>query len=369
MTSARRVRGIAAVLATLTAAALATTAQSDAHAASGSAGAAAHKQAKTRLHIHVTGCDSCSVQLQQAITGRPAVWQSGDQKIGSDHVATFRVPSRRTNGMSFVVRAPWAKGLDAVPNAVTRYGGHSIDSVITRKIARHARHAEGCWAGTKMNSVQLDFHVARIHSESAAGDPITAPLIYATHTMSSWKPLVKTFKGTIANQEAFYCSRPKTTKVTFKAPRCNSCKVQVMNGAYRPENVWGTDEKTVKDGAVTFRVPRPLTRGLSMTVQAPWEGSTGYTTVVAFRYAGQDVGDSVSFTDARSQKRGSACWGGTSHTDLTIPLTVRKVTVRGNFGKTPGTIAYADVTQSWLKPMLPARKGVIGSQDLIVCQR
>ena len=142
-----------------------------------------------------------------------------------------------------------------------------------------------------------------------------------------------------------------------------------MNGAFRPENVWGTKSKTVQSGTATFRVPRPETRGLSMTVSAPWEGDTGYTTVVAFRYPGHDIGDAVSFADARSQDRGSACWGGTSHTDLTIPLTVRKVTVRGYFGPTDGTIAYADVTQQWLKPMLPGRKGVLGAQDLIVCLR
>ena len=369
MTRLRRGRGIAAVLATLAAATLATTAQNDAHAASGSAGAGAHKPARTTLHIHVTGCDRCSLQLQQAIHGRSEVWQTGIQKIGSDHRATFRVRTSRTEGMSFVLRAPWAKGLDAVPNVVTRYGGHDIDSFISRKVARHANRAAGCWAGTQLNNLTLDFHVARIRAESARGYPITAPLVYATHSMSSWKPMVKTFKGMVANQEAFYCTRPKTTKVTFQAPGCDGCEVGVMNGAFRPENIWGTKSKTVQSGAVTFRVPRPETRGLSMTVSAPWEGDTGYTTVVAFRYPGHDVGDAVSFADARSQDRGSACWGGTSHTDLTIPLTVRKVTVRGYFGPTDGTIAYADVTQQWLKPMLPGRKGVLGAQDLIVCHK
>ncbi|MBO0845129.1 MAG: hypothetical protein J2P22_06905 [Nocardioides sp.] len=369
MTRVRRGRGLAAILATIAAVTLATTAQNDAHAATGSAGAAAHKPARTTLHIHVTGCDRCSVQLQQAVNGRPGVWQTGKQRIGSDHEATFRVRSRHTDGMSFAFRAPWARNFYAVPNAVTQYAGHSIDSTIGRKVAHHARRAEGCWAGTRLGSVRLDFHVTPVHAAGQPGEPITAPLVYATHTMSSWRPMVKTFHGTIANQDAFYCSRPKTTKMTFRAPGCNGCEVQVMDGAFRPENVWVGRNRTVRNGAVTFRVPRPLTRGLSMTVQAPWEGDTGYTTVVAFRYPGHDVGDAVSFADARSHKRGFACWGGTSHTDLTIPLTVRKVMVRGTFGRTAGTIAYANTTQSWLRPVLPGRKGVIGAQDLIACQR
>jgi hypothetical protein len=370
MTYVRRVRGIGAVLATLAAATLATTAQNDAHAATGSAGADAHRSSHTTLHIHITGCDSCSLQLYQAINGRPFVWHSARQKIGSDHQATFRVPTGRTQGMSFTLDAPWARGLNAIPNVVTRYRGHAIDSFVTHKGARSAKYAEGCWAGTSTRgSIELDFAVSRIRARTVTGAPTVAPLVYSTHTMSSWRPMVRTFKGMIANQEAFYCSRPKSTEVTFKAPGCDGCAVQVMNGAFRPENVWGSKEKTVTDGAVTFHVPRPETRGLSMTVQAPWEGNTGYTTVVAFRYPGHKVGTSVSFANARTQKRGSACWGGTSDTDLTIPLTVRKVTVQGNFGPTDGTIAYADVTQSWLKPMLPGRKGVIGSQDLIVCQK
>jgi hypothetical protein len=104
-------------------------------------------------------------------------------------------------------------------------------------------------------------------------------------------------------------------------------------------------------------------------VLAPWEGATGYTTVVAWRYPGHQPGDPVTFPDARSQTAGSPCWGGTTAADLTIPLTVRKVTVPGTTGPTDGTIAYAHVTQSWLRPLLPAGKGVLGSQAVITCRK
>jgi hypothetical protein len=125
----------------------------------------------------------------------------------------------------------------------------------------------------------------------------------------------------------------------------------------------------VHSGSVTFRVPRPMTRGITATVIGPWEGATGYTTVVAFRYVGHQAGDPVSFADARAQHRGSPCWGGTSSKDVTLTLTTRKVTVPGTTGPTAGTIAYADVTQSWLKPMMDAGKGVLGSQEVIVCRK
>ena len=142
-----------------------------------------------------------------------------------------------------------------------------------------------------------------------------------------------------------------------------------MNGDVRPENMWGSDTEKVRSGAVTFRVPRPMTRGLSATVVAPWEGATGYTTVVAFRYAGHRAGDAVSFPDARDQRRGSPCWGGTSATDITLARTTRQVTVPGTTGPAAGTIAYADVTQPWLRPMMRAGKGVLGSQEVITCHK
>jgi hypothetical protein len=368
MTRVRRARGIAAVLATLVAATLATTAQNDAHAAT-AAGTGAHRPARTTVHLHITGCDHCSVQLQHAVTGNADVWTSKAQRIGPDHRAVFHIRTARTKGLSFVLRAPWQGGTGAVPNIVTRYVGHAVDSHVTRKAARHAKQAEGCWAGTRLDEVWLGFNVARVPAKTLTGRPTHIPLAYATHSMASWAPQVKTFKGTIGNQDAFYCTKPKNTELTLQVPKCHGCQIDVMNGALRPENTWAARPKKVTSGSVTFVVPRPATRGLSMTVVAPWEGTTGYTTLAAFRYRGHDVGDSVSFAGARSAKRGSACWGGTSHRDATIPLTVRKVTVPGNFGPTDGTIAYADVTQTWLKPMMHAGKGVLGSQEVIVCRK
>ncbi|HEY3531446.1 MAG TPA: hypothetical protein VGK78_20045 [Nocardioides sp.] len=370
MTRVRRAWGVAAVLATLAATMLATTAQNDAHAATGSAAPAARQSARTALHIHVTGCDRCSVQLQQAIHGRGTVWQSRSKRIGDDKEVTFRVRSYRTKGMSFVLRAPWARDLDWVPNVATRYAGHKVDSFVTRTEARAADRAEGCWAGTNLDRVALGFHVSRISAEAGDGSPTKAPLVYATHTMSSWRPMADTYKGTIANQEAFYCTRPKTTDVTFTAPGCTGCELQLLNGARRAENLWVSRAKTVSGGSVAFRVPRPLTRGLSATVRAPWEGAPPFTTTVVWRYGGHKVGDSVTFADARSRSRATGCWGGTTESAVSVALTIREVTVTSTTGSpTAGSIAFADVTQPWLRPMYPVKKGVLGTQDVIVCSK
>jgi hypothetical protein len=363
-----RPRRIAAVVMTLAAAVLATAAQNDAHASAPPTEARAGVP-HTTLHVHVTGCDRCSVTLQHAVSGAPRVWTSKPQLVGGDHVATFSVRSGRTHGMSFVLRAPWQGDTGAVPNMVTRYRGQKVDGFVSVDEARAGRYAEGCWAGTNVDDVRLDFAVTRLRARTLTGAPTHIPLVYATHSMSSWKPMVRTYRGTIGNQDAFYCTRPPMSKVTFHAPGCSGCQIGVMNGARRVENVWSAAPRTMQGDSLTFSIPRPMTRGISATVLAPWEGNTGYTALVAFRYAGHRPGDPVSFADARTQTQGSPCWGGTSASALTVELTTRQVTVPGNTGPTPGTIAYADVTQPWLRPMLPAGKGVIGSQEVIVCRR
>jgi hypothetical protein len=362
----RHLRRLAAVVMTLAAMGLATTAQpAPAHAA----GADLRAGRTTSLRLHITGCDHCTVQLQHAVHGDPYVWSSKHKRIGSDHHVTFQVRTGRTHGLSFVLRAPWQGNTGAVPNIVTRYAGRTVDSLVTRKAARHGTRAEGCWAGTSMDALTLDFHVARVRAITLTGAPTYIPLAYATHTMSSWRPMTRTFKGTIANQDAFYCTKPPTTTVTLSAPGCDRCRVQVMNAARNDENFWGSRDKRVTGGLVSFVVPRPLTRGISATVVAPWEGTTDFTTLVAFRYGGRHIGDHVSFADARTRSRGSACWAGTTKSTLTIALTVRQVTVPGTTGPTAGTIAFARVTQPWLRPMMSAGKGVLGAQDTIVCAK
>jgi hypothetical protein len=369
------VRRMAAVVVTLVAAALATTAQGEARAASdgGSNGAADVRAdralAATRLHIHVTGCNRCALTLQHAVSGAQKVWTSKPQRIGPDEVANFRLLTSRTHGLSFVLHAPWEGNTGAVPNIVTRYRGQKVDNGVTVAEARQGTHAEGCWAGTSIDSVPLSFHVARVRAKTLDGQPTQIPLAYATHTMSSWRPMVKTFKGTIGNQDAFYCTRPPRTDVSFTAPACAGCELQLLNGAIRPENLWISPSKQVEADVVSFRVPRDLTRGLSVTVHAPWEGSPPFTTLVVWRYGGHQAGDPVVFADARTRTRASGCWAGTGDPAVTVALTIRRVTVAGNTGPTDGSIAFADVTQPWLTPMSEVTKGVLGAQEAVVCDK
>ena len=200
-----RLPRVAALVVTLAAVALATTAAGDARAATPATRATSTPH--TSVVLHVTGCDRCFIAAQHAIDGQLKVWTSPTKRVGSDHRVTFDARTSRTHGMSFIIEAPWEGNTGAISNIVTRYAGHSGGSFVTRAAARDADRATGCWAGTTAGRVRLDFQVARVPGKTLDGRPTQIPLVYATHSLSSWQPMVKTFKGTIGNQDAFYCTR------------------------------------------------------------------------------------------------------------------------------------------------------------------
>lgn len=159
--------------------------------------------------------------------------------------------------------------------------------------------------------------------------------------------------------------------VTFKAPGCEGCHLRVYSAVWPSEGVpevWTSREKTVRDGRVTFAVPAGGTRGLSVSVIAPWEGHTGYVTNVAFKYGNTATGEVITVDRAQAKQRASACWAGTHARRTTLRLITARVSVEGVDGEpTPGTLAFAKVTQRALVPMRTAYDGVLGSQDVNIC--
>jgi hypothetical protein len=87
------------------------------------------------------------------------------------------MPTHLTHGLSFVLRAPWQGGTGAVSNVVTRYAGHPVDDQVGRAEARHARRAEGCWAGTTAGAATLTFQVDRVRTRTVDGHPTQSPLV------------------------------------------------------------------------------------------------------------------------------------------------------------------------------------------------
>ena len=158
------------------------------------------------------------------------------------------------------------------------------------------------------------------------------------------------------------------TTVTVKVANCEGCTIfpsSIM--AADPDDTWIGNGKKVKNGEVTFKVPTDRTAGLVLGVTAPWEVDLPWQTIVVMGYKGYAAGDKISTADAKAAKKGAACFAGTDAAAYTLKLVVKKVTVEGNNGPTAGSIAFAKKTQSTLKPLRETWKGVLGSQDAIMC--
>lgn len=162
------------------------------------------------------------------------------------------------------------------------------------------------------------------------------------------------------------------TTLTFTVADCEGCEVQLVNARSTLDadvvHVWESRTKEVADGRVTFTIPTRRTWGMSATVVAPWEGHTGYLTTVAWRYNGMHVGDPITFEEAVTRKRASACWEGVRSRRVTVPLVVEKVRVAGVHEEVDGSIAFVPTTSSWLPPMREVWDGVLGSQDVNICR-
>ena len=164
------------------------------------------------------------------------------------------------------------------------------------------------------------------------------------------------------------------TTLTFTVDDCEGCEIQLTSalGTIAEANVgevdiWNSRARTVEDGSVTFDIATKRTWGMSVAVRAPWEGFTGYRTTVAWRYNGNLQGDTVTLEQAVTKKRASACWEGVRSREVTVPLVVEKVRVRGQKKMVDGSIAFVPTTQSWLHPMREVWDGVLGSQDVNIC--
>ena len=173
--------------------------------ATGSAHAASPS---TTITLKVTGCEGCTIGVQRAITGgnpskitpaTPAFWEGTPVKVKSG-VATLKVPTANTSGMSFTITAPWESGTNSVSNIVLG-SARPAGSTVTSSQQAKTTQATACWAGTAKTSVTIKVQVVKA---SLSGGAIAASA-WATPTVATVGPLQDSTKGTLGNQEAFYC--------------------------------------------------------------------------------------------------------------------------------------------------------------------
>ena len=136
-------------------------------------------------------------------------------------------------------------------------------------------------------------------------------------------------------------SAPNTV-LTVNVRSCEGCEITLVS--YLDGDMgdgWASDPHTVQNGKAAFVVPTAKTEGLSVMVRTPWEGQTGYVTMVVFRYKGLAAGERIGFNRARTMKKASGCWAGTTEKQASLRFKVRRVNVPGVHGKVPGNIAWA----------------------------
>ena len=171
-----------------------------------------HAQAAARttsLTLIVHGCEGCMVQPVRAIAGMSVpVWRGKIKKVGNGSVQ-WKVATRRTVGMSFDISDPNAVNVGAIPNIVVAYRGIAVGDRVPAGVAKHKRHATGCWAGTQQASITLRVRVEQFPATSGFPPPVKGFSIrpYFVKTRAHLPPYTRTFHGQIGNQDAYFCVR------------------------------------------------------------------------------------------------------------------------------------------------------------------
>ena len=161
----------------------------------------------TTITLKVTGCEGCTIGVQRAITGgnpskitpaKPTFWEGTPVKVKSG-VATLKVPTANTSGMSFTITAPWQTA-NFVSNIVLG-SARPAGSTVTSSQQAATTKATACWAGTAKTAVTIKVQVVKASLSGGA----TAASAWATPTVATVGALADTTKGTLGNQEAYYC--------------------------------------------------------------------------------------------------------------------------------------------------------------------
>ena len=164
---------------------------------------------------------------------------------------------------------------------------------------------------------------------------------------------------------------PNTT-ITMRVAGCEGCTVLSSSWTDKKGQPWDGPTATVTNGVATMVVPTDRTRGMSFVLQPTWKPSVDFETVIVTQYAGFAPGEKVVWGQAKKAKTASPCWSGTSSSDVTVDVAVKKVPLQAF---PPGTkppvtkaaAAYLVVTDKASGQSWQTEKGVLGAQDSILC--
>jgi hypothetical protein len=174
---------------------------------------AAHAQvedraaARTMLTFTVDDCEGCEVQLVNARRTLDAdvvhVWQSQTKRV-TDGVVTFRIPTRRTWGMSATVVAPWEGHTGYVTTVAWRYDGERVGDTVTLDEAVTKRKASACWEGVRSRKVTVPLVVEEVRVRGVRKE-VDGSIAFVPTTHSWLPPMRRSPEGVLGSQDVNIC--------------------------------------------------------------------------------------------------------------------------------------------------------------------
>lgn len=164
------------------------------------------------------------------------------------------------------------------------------------------------------------------------------------------------------------------TTLTLRVSGCDRCTISAWTPTLSPDG-GPTVKAKVKDGLATMQIPTSQTTGTSFQVDPVKDPNMDAVTLIVFHYKGAEPGARVTKAQAKTYRKGSACWAGTTETTAQFRVRVRRVwgpafapTVRNPAKRTLQPLAWVVPTQQSAAPYWPLFKGALQVQDNPTCR-
>ncbi|WP_210651678.1 hypothetical protein [Nocardioides sp. SYSU D00065] len=162
---------------------------------------------RTRLTFTVEDCEGCEIQLVNARGTLDAdvvhVWESRTREV-EDGKVTFRVPTKRTWGMSVTVRAPWEGHTGYVTTVAWRYNGERVGDPVTLEEAVTKKKASACWEGVRRRAVTVPLVVEEVEVDGVHGK-VPGSIAFVPTTESWVGPMREVWDGVLGSQDVNVC--------------------------------------------------------------------------------------------------------------------------------------------------------------------
>jgi len=163
--------------------------------------------ARTALTFTIDDCEGCEVQLVNARSTLDAdvvhVWESQAKEV-SDGTVTFRIPTRRTWGMSATVRAPWEGHTGYATTVAWRYNGELAGDTVTLEEAVTKKKASACWEGVRRRAVTVPLVVEKVRVRGVR-KVVDGSIAFVPTTQSWLPPMREVVEGVLGSQDVNIC--------------------------------------------------------------------------------------------------------------------------------------------------------------------